>query len=477
MSNLPFPSNISLKETLRDQYLLNSLRWLGDFKDSNSSQLLGTKLGSPWSVGYTARCLIEAQELFVGENGFPSRFEIRIHKSIDFLLEEAISLDGLYNWEGIIWDTAIIVRSLLYYVSSNLQMTGNKTVFVVCAKAIKWLCIQLRNWDAERYTLGMIELSQSLRTLIFAQNIIPQCFKNIIDSDLYNSILSDIAFIIPMLLSEFLNSVEKQEIIVGIQEETIMEWDNDIFATAETIIGLSKYLSVSNSALQTDEKRKVMDVIRYALRYLEIEQSEGRWGIESVTALCLRAYILGYSVLGDVRLQPKPYIVFKALRFLCDYRVTFSDGSIAHEIEPTIYYALALLETIKNWELPKEISKKPLIELYDFVLWNTPSRDSLERSLRMKAESENTKLEDNIRLLSKEKENSKQKFLLLLTFLFICAWIIIGMLFSILLDTFTIDLEFVPRILSSDAFIGFSVAWIGFGYFIWKFLNIRIKQE
>jgi hypothetical protein len=48
MSNLPFSPNTPLFDTIKKKYLLDGLKWIGDFRDPNSKDLLGIKTGSLW---------------------------------------------------------------------------------------------------------------------------------------------------------------------------------------------------------------------------------------------------------------------------------------------------------------------------------------------------------------------------------------------------------------------------------------------
>lgn len=187
------------------------------------------------------------------------------------------------------------------------------------------------------------------------------------------------------LVEEIVHSAKLIELTTDGKTEQVLVWDEGVFGTAETIVSLSRYVTSNATAVNHNLKKDILDLIGQGLRFIELQQRDGRWGIEEETAVALRSYIIGHKAWGKP-LEPEPHIVFKALRYLCDEKTVFLDGSIAHEMEPTIYYALALIETLKGWKLQDGLcDNKPAIELYDFILWNTPARSTYERLLRTKA--------------------------------------------------------------------------------------------
>jgi hypothetical protein len=173
--------------------------------------------------------------------------------------------------------------------------------------------------------------------------------------------------------------------------------------------------------------------------------------------------------------------VFKALRYLCDDKTVFLDGSIAHEMEPTVYYALALIEVLRNWCLPEEICEtKPTMELYDYILWHTPARSTYERLLRTKAESESSILRDinedlTTRLVSVGKQLGFWQ-----SFSYGVAWLITLVLLVMFSDSVTATTLTIPvgfRVENWEVLLTLVGSWATLGYAGYRFFVNRSAPE
>ena len=373
---LPFSSDKPLFDTIKNKYLLNVLKWLGDYHDSASTTFLGAKTGSTWGVAYSLICLFEARDLFLESELFPRDFDERAYASVEYLSKKATIGTVTCHWESNIWDSAVITRALLRYTSVYLEKRNNLEITRIIEKSLQWLHNQVIDWHDLRYTLGLTELSQILRTFLVAETVLSETETN--NSQVYRNNLDE-SETITLIINEILHSAKYERMSVDGKREEVLVWDDSVFGTGETLISLSHYLGSRHIVDRPELQKKILELIGPALRYLELEQKDGRWGIEEETAMVLRAYIAGHRVWGG-RVEPEPHIVFKGLRYLCDSKTVFLDGSIAHELEPTVYYTMALIEALKNWDLPNNLCKeKSTIELYDYIIWNTPSRSTYER--------------------------------------------------------------------------------------------------
>lgn len=475
MKNLPFPPDKPLFDTIRKKYLLDVLKWLGDFHDPTSKTFLGAKTGSTWGVGYALICLFQAKAIYLESELFPGGFDQKANQSIEFLVKKATFGTETCNWEGNIWDTAVITRALMLYCIEYSESANEVRKSKVCEKSLKWLCLQLANWHDIRYTLGITELSQILRTLVVAQEIIPdelgRISAEIQEEENHPDVLES-------LVEEIVHSAKLTELTSDGKSEQVVAWDEDVFGTAETIVSLSRYVTSKATFVNQNLKKEILDLIGQALRFIELQQRDGRWGIEEETAVALRAYMVGHRAWGKP-LEPEPHIVFKALRYLCDAKTVFPDGSIAHEMEPTIYYTLALIETLKGWRLPDGLcDNKPAIDLYDFILWNTPARSTYERLLRTKAESEASILRElNDSLTNRLVMLSKQLGFWQST-LYIIVWFSLLVFFVILSNSISTTPISVPigiKVTDWQVFIALTVAWVTLGVAVYRILMNRRK--
>jgi hypothetical protein len=408
---------------------------------------------------------------------FPGGFDEKVSKSVEYLVQQTTIGNETCNWDNNIWDTAVITRALLMYRRDYpdyaLWICKNQ----VCEKSLRWLCMQVANWENLRYTLGVSDLSQILRTFITAKDIIPEYVGQISIEVLRGD---DHLDVVDGLIQEIIHLAIPTELMIDGKSEQVIVWDDDAFGTSEILISLSRYLSTKESLQNHKLKSEILDLIGRGLRYIELQQRDGRWGIEEETAVALRAYLVGNQVWGKSR-GPEPHIVFKALRYLCDEKTVFPDGSIAHEMEPTIYFALALIETLHRWRLQDGLcDNKPAIELYDFILWNTPTRSTIERSLRTKAETDasilrelNTNLTTRLRILRKQEGFWKRT-------LYTIVWVSLLLLLILLSNSISFTSISIPiglQVTNWEVFIALTVAWVTFGVAAYRIMMSRIEIE
>jgi hypothetical protein len=222
-----------------------------------------------------------------------------------------------------------------------------------------------------------------LRTFLLAKEVSVSENTILVESSLDDEIQE--------LVGEIVHSAETKTQLYEGRDEEVAVWDDDLFSTADAIISLSRYIESekkSRKPSQAEHLTEIVALLRPALRFLELEQVDGKWGVEESTTVALLAYVLGSKATGEDH-PPEPHIVFKAIRYLCDPQTVFADGSIAHKTEPTIYMILAFLEVLEDWDLPNGLfTEKSVHELYDYIIWNTPTRSTHERIKRMKIQSE-----------------------------------------------------------------------------------------
>lgn len=472
MEKLPFPLDKPLAEIIKTKYLKDALKWVGDFRDPLSSNLLGTKTGNIWGVGYGLLCLLKSRQIYLTDGEFPGDFDTKAHNALQFLLDKASFGQHHCNWDDNIWDTSVVCRALLYYMNTYPENSEKSKVFEICCKAVQWLYHQVETRSSKRYSLGIPDLSQMLRTFLLVKKLAKSenCTKE--QSPLVNFSLDDA---IHELVSELIHSAEVKNQLYDGESEKIVIWDDDVFATADAIISLSRYIQFEKpSKDQSAQWNEIITLFQPALRFLELEQVDGKWGIEETTTIALQAYILGYKTIGEDQL-PEPHIVFKAIRYLCDPKTVFSDGSIAHKMEPTIYMILAFLELLENWKLPNNIlTEKSVHELYDYIIWNTPTRSTHERVKRMQIQSEASILKT---LNNKANKIIQEMELIIIrwrTVVFLLVWGLIGYAISFLFRFIVIkklsDL-IIPmvnwKVSNWEVLLTFLTLWGGFGWFIY----------
>ena len=145
---------------------------------------------------------------------------------------------------------------------------------------------------------------------------------------------------------------------------TIALWD-DVWSTSEAILALTMYYNLRKNTDLRDRISNITNVARQALQYLELENDNGQWG--DTTSLTLRAYLKGHSIWGG-KVNPQPHLLFKTLRWLCDEKQYFRDGSIWHSPNHTLFFVLAIEDIIDFWLTPNSALDIPVVDLYDYIL-------------------------------------------------------------------------------------------------------------
>ena len=140
---------------------------------------------------------------------------------------------------------------------------------------------------------------------------------------------------------------------------------------------------------------------------------DGTWGSHIDTIKVIQAYVLirrrfprkrQPNQKDDWLFVPEIHTTFKALRWVCDDKQIFSDGSFLHTMFLTIFYALALIEVYESWE-PAECR---VDQLYDDVVWASPVRTTPERSKRLKLALKNRELQEELERTSQVKDRLKR---------------------------------------------------------------------
>lgn len=468
MARLPFPIDRPLAETIKTKYLMDALKWVGDFRDPVSTNLLGAKTGNTWGVAYGLLCLLKSRHLYLSDDEFPGNFDTKAHNAVQFLMDKALFGQNYCNWEDNIWDTSVVCRALLHYINIYPSCVDRAKFVDICGKAMRWLYYQAETSETRRYSLGVPDLSQMLRTFVLAKRLMER-------EDAIRACIP-LNDAIQVLVNEIIHSVEVKTQLYEGESEEIAVWDDDVFSTADAIISLSRYIQLERSSVSQsnpDHWSEIFALLQPAIRYLELEQIDGRWGIEETTTITLQAYVLGSNIIGEDQ-APEPHIVFKAIRYLCDPKTVFSDGSIAHKFEPTVYMVQAFLEILENWKLPDDVvAGKSVHELYDFIIWNTPTRSTYERVKRMKIQSEASLLRIQNNRANEIIQRMGMKIIRWRTVVFLLVWGLIGYAISVSLKFIVLNTGglFLPalnwRVSSWEVLLAFLTLWGGVGWFIY----------
>jgi hypothetical protein len=389
---------------------------LGGLQISDSNKVRCALADSPWEVGYSLIAILEARDSLIEEKVYQSEFDERIHNSILYLLSKSRIGKDSCNWDNILWDTAVVTRALVLYFANYQESANTREMAGIIGKAIKWMNDALKNWEYERY-LCTGDIAQVLRTFMCIETL-PETAKRQV-TELSPIAEADIIKITRRILSE----KEEVQLVIpkGTNEgETTFKW-TDQFASSTVILSLVEVYS-GYSPLPNEDRRNIADVLSKSVRGMELEQQDGKWGLEGVTALTLSAYLRAFSVLAD-KIQPEHHLIFKCLRRLCDSSQRYDDGSIMHSTEYTIFFSCALNDLLKYWRLPNSLMESNVLDIYDFMIWIMPTSSSTERALSLNLQNLVNAQRESVSRLQKSLSIASRKSLTWKRYFFISLWI------------------------------------------------------
>lgn len=409
---IPFtPSNISLREILKNKYIPKVSKWL---LGKSEMSVLAQVSGSAWESALTVITLSEVINI-IGETSEENNLKNEIsRKSIlvaDWLLSKKVVEDKFIHWEGVTWDTAVIIHALLIIVSKykeELSQSKIQEIESVAVKGCKWLYYRFNQWDSDiKYPFGVADVAKLIITFSKFHEVnqelylkLQKEYKEEIDSKDNGRWLSKIVGHLLQGRTEESSFIEHN----GQKEQVLTHWWDDYFTTAEVTEGLAVYYDFcqhQENSNSCDEKllEDIKDSLIRSCTYFEQGQIDGMWGSHIDTIKVIYSYVLIKRLVhsnhdgNDIALiEPEIHTVFKALRWMCDDKQRFSDGSFMHTMFLTVFFAAALVEVYKSWSPAKDRIDK----IYDDVVWASPVRTTPERIKRLSVEIKASNLEDNI---------------------------------------------------------------------------------
>lgn len=370
------------KKTFRNQlfeeYIVPASIWL--LGELTNPYLLPQISGSNWECALSLESLLKLLDIdFENDNLTKDNIKNKSLQTVRWLISRVNKNDDdtLINWDGGFWDTAICIRAIMIAekkIESSWSIDDQKNIENLKIGTARWLINSCINWDQDvRYPVGPSDLGQVLNTLSIINKNDPGIIKQIeSELNLQNKSIEKIA---RKLIA--MRDIKKE--IIDEHEIELNYW-MDCFNTSEVLEGLVSYLKNCFNVLyyntKNDEIKEVISVIHKSIIYLESSQNNGCWDGVADTCGTLYGYLKTVNSLQDI--EPKDYIVFKALRWICDEKQVLHDGSFLHTSYITVFYLMSIIEVYNHWELGN--CNGP--EVYDIALWSSPGEISMERSLR-----------------------------------------------------------------------------------------------
>lgn len=452
LEELPFkPATESLKSVLRKKYLLKVAKWL---RGKHEGSILPEEGGSNWESALAIIFFSDLREVYLEhdeEKDFCDKIPGVCAEVVRHLLGRKTVLSPSYVcWDKVTWDTAVVVRGILKILNSYPDKFGDECNEIMDAvtKAMCWLFMRFEHWETEvKYPYGSSDVAQILLTITYLKEHYPIEYQKIQKTYTFKSTTP-----IDREIFKYLIQVKEVETItIDNIEETIVSWDGDFFQTAETLDSLVTYHKTLDES-NPDHKNvmdEIEDICKETFRFIEIRQREdGMWGTHVDTIRTLNAYIKASNIFEErVKLNAEPQLVFKALRWICDEKQCFSDGSFLHTSFLTIFMCDTLLEIHNSWPL----AEYPIFRIYDEVFWASPVQTTSERTKRFAAEMDKKRLSDELKIAKDDIEKRHQwVWILSLTLVVFVAFI----LFSQLLGLVSISVNDLSNLLALASLAG-----------------------
>lgn len=455
MSVLPFePFNSSFRDVLREKYIRKVVGWvIGDDVDRIPAQ----RAGSCWEAALSVLLFAECEEVFASaspeDEALRKSFADRAAAVVRWLLSQRQSLQEngqtFSTWEGVTWDTSVVVRALLAAMSTypnSFSVIERDLIHTAIGQAVSWLFFRFDQWDDDvKYPFGPADVAQIAITLCTIRINHPQLHAKL-QSLLPQQHADPIVCIIDYLLHIKKDRTLQVSMDASEQAQIQICWWEDYFNTAEVLEALAYccHFAESDTSFAANNKEllcRVRDAIVRACGFFDQSQVGGMWGTHIDTLKVAQALVKLTSLLaargskegdlGQERFCPVPEIhtLFKALRWSCDEKQVFSDGSFLHTMFLTIFYAHLLVGVYKSWP-PGQLT---IDQLYDNALWCAPVRSTPERSRRLAATLKLVEAESHIALLTRQLVASTRTQWTILAIPFLAlVFIFIGVLADVL---------------------------------------------
>lgn len=390
-------SGRTLRSILVDDYLVRTADWML----TGGSRLHALMGNSHWEAALEIEFLVGLLKHLGNDDKLAVRVKTAVSEGLTWLISErTTTADNICHWDGVTWDTAVVLRCILDALHMNIAIPGatRESIEQLTVHAFSWLLKRFIQWPKEvKYPFGDADIAQILTTGVAIQTMNPEVMKRA--HSFLRKMLPDDTLEDPLgRLCEFLTSRRTQ---LDEHPNTCI-WE-DFFQTAEVLESLTEYYNVLSASRSTDQEKltELRGCIFCTIHSFEIGQCRGMWGTHADTCRALYSYLKCSQQMG---VEPQDHIVFKALRWVCDEKQVFEDGSFLHTSFITTFFALAVLQACENWTL----SGKSILAIYDDVVWHMEASSSTERGLRLEIENKKRALEAAVSQIRVQLQNSRR---------------------------------------------------------------------
>jgi hypothetical protein len=409
--SIPFqPFDATLRDVLRQHYISSVARWLLGRHDTS---VLAMEGNSAWETALTISNLLDTCDILREARECPDlvrQIEGKVIGATRWLLEKKTAHDDqTFCWEHVTWDTSVILNALLevlHRYRTRFSPDEQAEIEGAIIGATAWLYRQFEQWESRvKYPFGPADVAQIANTVLQMQRQFPNLLERV-ERQLGSTRWYDL----PLRVIQYLLHRRTFRKFMVTDDAGSIEamgcWWDDFFSTAETVEALARFHAAALDGSQPQWLGSITEVKTCLIEccaFLESTQLDGMWGNHIDTVRILRAYVMIRRLIpqtaegraSDALIQPEIHITFKALRWICDEKQIFDDGSFLHALFLSVFYAGTLIEVYRSWA-PCEYS---IDKLYDDVVWASPMRTTPERTMRLAADISNDNLRNELSLL------------------------------------------------------------------------------
>ena len=313
---------------------------------------------------------------------------------VDALLEHQ---QGNGSWDNAVWDTSVICHALISLshalrlgrVEVDASRKLDHRIKGQVRAALGWLFGEAQQWDLLRHGVGADDLAVLLSLACLmertghdglpADNTVVGSFRL---ADSKHEFHADVRSLIVYLSERILEAAVKTKSSDSLSELSYTNWGPH-FSTGVVVYALAEAVEL----LEPPMRDKCIEGLVGAIRQIEADQDEGRWGLPNSTSLVLQGYLMACRAISKLEgahglsVQPIPHIVFSALRWLADDKQRFADGSLMHTFTHTSYFVMLLEYLILESNL--DLLRCTVPQVYDYVLWDSQLSASRDRGERL----------------------------------------------------------------------------------------------
>lgn len=386
-NQLPFSSNESLKKELIDSYLVNAVEWLTGPPTKGKKTLRAVSADNPWETALSITSILNGKKLLQNKHFYRDEYDTAIDEGVEYLIYSVIGDQSSASWDQNPFDTGLAIYALVAYTKESKVSKYDDCIDTknIIKRGISWIINYAQEWMQD-HTIGEIDdISVCIRAIIKAEEAFPEI-----------QYLNQHPELVHTVIKEILTHATKKD--------SCLHW-SDLYSSAYILILLQEYIDVYP---EENSQLNIIDNMRYTLNHLE-QSFSGNWEQPPDTALTLLSYMKS-GIHSSINHDVLPEIVYLCLRWLCDSKQCYSNGSIQRSIHYTSLFVDAIVFACSEAKIDNRVMQNNIAHVNDYVLRQIIQRDKIERTKHTLERIKYEKLENKYKHAVVTIDNAKNLF-------------------------------------------------------------------